>query len=309
MNLILLHQHEFSDESSSIALPPDDDRSKHIIGRLDKKPGDTVSIGVIGGCKGKATVEYLDVEEAESKNNKKSRNKHGLRLTLIKESLIPPTDNEPEITLILAVPFPARLKALWPTITSFAYVTRIIIIQGQLSDPDFSKTSALQPTFYEDSIVKGMSQGGRTRPVKVDVCLEGSDVLSRDLFTRLGLVDSEEKNGESHGVSKIFLDCGDETTVPPPARDIVLKHCQNIDSTKSMRITPKAIVAVGPERGWTDDEASIFVKECGFESATLGASILRVDTAVIAGLGVVSAALDECQSEVGNTICKRQRQT
>jgi hypothetical protein len=33
---------------------------------------------------------------------------------------------------------------------------------------------------------------------------------------------------------------------------------------------------------------------CGFRSATLGGSILRVDAAVVAGLGMVSAALDEC---------------
>ena len=41
----------------------------------------------------------------------------------------------------------------------------------------------------------------------------------------------------------------------------------------------------------------MFVNECGFKTATLGCSILRVDTAVVAGLGIVSAALDECQSK------------
>jgi len=61
-------------------------------------------------------------------------------------------------------------------------------------------------------------------------------------------------------------------------------------------LTPSAILAVGPERGWTDDKAKIFTKECGFQRATLGGhSILRVDAAVVAGLGIVSAALDECQ--------------
>jgi len=59
------------------------------------------------------------------------------------------------------------------------------------------------------------------------------------------------------------------------------------------------VLAVGPERGWTDDEAKFFVEECGFRSATLGGSILRVDAAVVAGLGMVSAALDECMRSQG----------
>ena len=47
--------------------------------------------------------------------------------------------------------------------------------------------------------------------------------------------------------------------------------------------TPSATVAIGPERGWTDAEAKLFVK-AGFQSALLGPSILRVDTAVVAGV-------------------------
>ena len=42
------------------------------------------------------------------------------------------------------------------------------------------------------------------------------------------------------------------------------------------------------------------MNECGFKSASLGSSILRVDTAVVACLGIVSAVLDEFRN-------KRQR--
>ena len=73
---------------------------------------------------------------------------------------------------------------------------------------------------------------------------------------------------------------------------------------------PSAIVAVGPERGWTEEEANVFVKECGYRSATLGCSVLRVDTAVVAGLGIVSAALDECHkrnADPGSGDSKRQK--
>ena len=53
-----------------------------------------------------------------------------------------------------------------------------------------------------------------------------------------------------------------------------MKHCNNIQNGS-------AILAIGPERGWSEQEANMFADECGFEAASLGSSILRVDTAVI----------------------------
>ena len=116
-------------------------------------------------------------------------------------------------------------------------------------------------------------------------------------------------NGGSGGdVAKIFLDCGNEGVVPPPVRDVVRQQLLQRDTLgngSNKRSNPKnivaypsatppsAILAVGPERGWTQAEADWFCNELGYESATLGQSVLRVDTAVVAGLAVVSAALEE----------------
>ncbi len=51
-------------------------------------------------------------------------------------------------------------------------------------------------------------------------------------------------------------------------------------------------LAVGPEGGWTEDEVALF-SSCGWISATLGARILRAETAVIAGIAIISARLQE----------------
>lgn len=48
-------------------------------------------------------------------------------------------------------------------------------------------------------------------------------------------------------------------------------------------------LAVGPEGGWTAAEVALFTG-AGWQSATLGSRILRVETAVIAALAIVSAA-------------------
>jgi hypothetical protein len=175
-----------------------------------------------------------------------------------------------------------------------------------LSNPEFIQSKALHPTVYQPLIEKGMSQGGRTRPIQVDICCIGEyeyeTIISKSLLERLGLVSSSDAGTSNHNIARIFLDCGDENediSLPPPAREVVLNQCcrettTTIVTSSTSTSAPSAIIAKGPERGWTDDEANVFVKECGFKSATLGSSILRVDTAVVSALGMVSAALDEC---------------
>jgi 16S rRNA (uracil1498-N3)-methyltransferase len=49
-------------------------------------------------------------------------------------------------------------------------------------------------------------------------------------------------------------------------------------------------LAVGPEGGWTEDELQAFSKN-GWIAATLGPTILRAETAAIAGLAVVNSHL------------------
>ncbi|KAL7531877.1 hypothetical protein ACHAWF_003940 [Thalassiosira exigua] len=283
MNLILIKPDEGSTDTGAVDLSPDDERTRHIRSHLKKTTGDTVSVGLIdarGGRKGKAVV-------LERQNG-------GVRL-VPKPNTIVQAPRTPEITLVLAVPFPARLKYLWSVIASFSAVTRIVIVKGKLSNPEFCATSALQPSVYEPMIEKGMSQGGHTRPIKVDIALED---ISRDLFERLGLVCRDANDG----IARILLDCGDENTTPPPARDVIMEQCGGANGG-----IPSAVVAVGPERGWTDGEAKVFANHCGFRSAMLGCSILRVDTAVVAGLGIVGAALDECHANQDRER-KRQRQ-
>ncbi len=50
-------------------------------------------------------------------------------------------------------------------------------------------------------------------------------------------------------------------------------------------------LAVGPEGGWTDDEFKLFA-DSGWISASLGPTILRAETAVVASLAVVNAFRD-----------------
>jgi 16S rRNA (uracil1498-N3)-methyltransferase len=58
--------------------------------------------------------------------------------------------------------------------------------------------------------------------------------------------------------------------------------------------TEEIMLAIGPEGGWTAAEIAMFIR-AGWHSASLGPRILRVETAVIAALAVVNAAIPQCR--------------
>jgi 16S rRNA (uracil1498-N3)-methyltransferase len=76
----------------------------------------------------------------------------------------------------------------------------------------------------------------------------------------------------------IFLS---ERSQAPPLRD-ALKNVSVND----------AVLAIGPEGGWTDGEVESAIN-AGFREASLGQLILRTETAVVAALAAISFALGE----------------
>jgi 16S rRNA (uracil1498-N3)-methyltransferase len=58
------------------------------------------------------------------------------------------------------------------------------------------------------------------------------------------------------------------------------------------RAASQAVLAIGPEGGWTDEERDLAMK-AGFHEASLGRLILRTETAVIAALASLSYALGD----------------
>ena len=53
-----------------------------------------------------------------------------------------------------------------------------------------------------------------------------------------------------------------------------------------------AVLAIGPEGGWTEDELELFARE-GWTSASLGATILRAETAAIAATALTLSLLND----------------
>ncbi|HUQ49484.1 MAG TPA: RsmE family RNA methyltransferase [Terriglobales bacterium] len=101
--------------------------------------------------------------------------------------------------------------------------------------------------------------------------------------------------------------------VPEIAEPMMLRNALSVGVTEGMKIVlaeseadrtlaqamaaggTVVTLAIGPEGGWTDEEMSLF-RETGWTSASLGQTILRAETAVIAAVAIVSERMTERES-------------
>lgn len=77
----------------------------------------------------------------------------------------------------------------------------------------------------------------------------------------------------------------------PAASRIIFSERQG-SSLKSSLIGPPVLYLIGPEGGWTDEEVEL-AKRAGFQTVSLGAGILRSETAAIVGGALIRHELGD----------------
>ena len=264
-----------------------DPRIVHLTKHLKKtNVGDTFKVGVLNGLDGHAMIIREKMESPDEFEDFSSFmfNFDPMKPTTspLSPSISSSSSSDPNsqnqasntgtakseigVTVLLSMPFPKRMKALWSQISSFGCVRRVCIVRGQLSDPNYIHSSAIKPQTYEPLILEGLSQGCHTRSVDVDVS-SVKNVLDHQILDRLG-VGQDNNDGTSNDL-KLILDCGveeDETTIendgvsvgdgdggetnagPVGLLNVLLTKTQNSN----------IVIAIGSERGWTEDEARLF---------------------------------------------------
>lgn len=155
-----------------------------------------------------------------------------------------------EIELVLAMPRPKVLARVIEACAAFA-IRRIDLTNAWRVDKSYLKSPKLTPAALALDARLGAEQGATTHLPEIHV----HDRL-------MGLLDSR-------------------FATPGPGRLLAHPHAPPIESVAGGGV---AVIAIGPEGGWIERELATFA-ERGFIACSLGAPILRVESAIAVALG------------------------
>ncbi len=166
------------------------------------------------------------------------------------------------LTLIVAQVRPICMKRILREAVSLG-VARLILPISELGEKSYLDSSLYKNGEYKDILIDGAMQSGVTG---VSECiLSGSVEEAISFISNVSFSSSGER---------LLLDNVIGST-PLSALDL-----------KDRAVT----LAIGPERGWTEHERSIFLSN-GFTPCLLGSRILRTETAVVGGITLALARM------------------
>ncbi len=173
----------------------------------------------------------------------------------------------PRVDLILALPRPKVLRRLWSQIAALG-VGRIILTNAARVERNYFDTHLLDPAVYRSLLIEGLQQARDTHLPKVSVHRRFRPLVEGELHELC-----------PEGIRLVADPDGRDPlgTIAPPSGGRVL-------------------VAVGPEGGWVGFELRL-LQTYGFRAVNLGPRTLRSDTACVAVLAVVHAALGRQESD------------
>lgn len=154
----------------------------------------------------------------------------------------------PGVELLLALPRPKILRKVLQSAASMG-CKRIALVGSYRVEKSYFSTPFLEPAAIREELVLGLEQGRDTKLPEVS----------------------------SHRFFKPFIEDELEALFPDTAR--LLPHPKSTGALPQLEPSRRAVLAIGPEGGWTEYEARR-LEEAGFAPFSAGPRILRVDVAV-----------------------------
>ncbi|UTC81725.1 16S rRNA (uracil(1498)-N(3))-methyltransferase [Treponema denticola] len=234
----------------------DDERYLHIKKILHLKEGDVFKAGIINGKIGEALIYHLSEEKILFSfcPNKPDKNLDNTAAGKIESETLP----LPPIKIILGFPRPIQLRRILRDAASLGFA-EIVLCGTELGERSYLKSNLSSPEEIKKYLLDGISQAGQTLLPAFSFCNSVKEVL-KDL------------KAASFKGSKVLLDIGDFPSL----------------STFRMTKGESILIAIGSERGWTQNERDTFFSE-GFISYSMGKRILRTETALTSALSVLLA--------------------
>ncbi len=254
MNRILFEKDEIVDGVATFG----GERAEHVLKVLHGEVGQMLKTGEINGPVGTSVITAVTSGEAASSPLEEKELSVTVRCSHNEPTI------RPWIDLILAPPRPRVMKRLLPQLAAMG-VGRIFLVGAKKVEKDFWGATLLKEENYRPLLIDGLMQAGTS----ILPTLE-----TRRNFRKFV---KEEVDG-----------------LWPETKRIVA-HPYGSPDNRTITQSPNhpILLAIGPEGGWTDEEVAL-LEEHGFARYSLGARILRTDTATVALLAQLMKEFDKC---------------
>jgi RsmE family RNA methyltransferase len=174
------------------------------------------------------------------------------------DETVPP---RPAIDLLLALPRPKVMRRLWAQLAAIG-VGRIILTNASRVERHYFDTHILSQETYRPLLIEGLQQARDTRLPLVSIHRQFRILIEDDLDQ---LSDADQRLVAHPGAAPTIANAVDRTG--------------------------RVLLAIGPEGGWNTFELDLLQRH-RFTPIALGPRTLRTDTACIALLALLHAALD-----------------
>ncbi|MGI5085817.1 16S rRNA (uracil(1498)-N(3))-methyltransferase [Treponema putidum] len=233
-----------------------DERYLHIKKILHLKEGDIFKAGIINGKIGEALILHLSEEKIVFSfcPNEPDKNLDNIDDDKIESNPLP----LPPIKIILGFPRPIQLRRILRDAASLGFA-EIVLCGTELGERSYLKSNLSSSEEIKKYLLDGISQAGQTLLPEFSFCSSVKEALKN-------LKTASFKGG------KILLDIGEHQPL----------------SSFRMKKGEELIIAIGSERGWTQNEREAFFS-AGFIPYSMGKRILRTETALTSALSVLLA--------------------
>ena len=277
LNRIFLDRDEV--EASRVTLAPEDRRSTHIREiiwpRWPRERGATLRVGVLDGGVG-------DCSAALTSDG-------GVALD-VPQTLADEAAPRPKLDVVLALPAPLRLKRVLPVLASLG-VDKLWLVGSAKTEKAYFGANVLK------DLPKRKPHERTVEPVEVprgalrDLLVEGAEQSGDPALPRVALCRSLKAALPRVDAAALRLAAHPDRGPDFKALDDATGELVSIPRARRLRDVPgaqgRAVLAVGPDRGWEEPAELALFDAAGFDLVTLGERTLRTDVALTALVAMV----------------------
>jgi len=180
------------------------------------------------------------------------------------EQEVPP---RPRVDLLLALPRPKVMRRLWAQISASG-VGQIVLTNAERVERDYFDAHILTPACYRPLLIEGLQQARDTRLPAVSIHKRFKPLIEDELDA--------------------LFETGELRLVADPSAQLTVAAA--VDEHARDTSAERALIAIGPEGGWNRFELAL-LEAHGFRRVGMGPRTLRTDTACVALLAILHAAL------------------